>query len=186
MHTKLKVLALPILLLQASQVEALDLNRVLHGTYALTYSRVCAQSPNGFSAQGLALPPVSELTSAIEMVQTYNGDGTSSATGHMLNIINTGTNQNELDFTCAGTYQVSADGSFSEDMSCNGTAVAGPIAGVTYTQTGIHWTGHIGIFAQTLVINNTRSNLESITFSNDNLPRARICGRSGSGVRMIR
>jgi hypothetical protein len=184
MHTDLKALILPMLLLLAPQAEALDLNRVLHGNYAFAYSRVCSQSPNGFSPQGVAVAPATELTSAIEMVQTYNGDGTSSAMGHALNIINNATNQNELDFTCTGTYQVNADGSFSEDLNCSGTVVAGPIAGQTFTQPGIRRTGHIGIFAQTLVISNTRSNLESITFSGTPIPLARICGRSGTAVRV--
>jgi len=184
MQANLKALALPVLLLLAPQAEAFDLNRVLHGDYALTYSRVCSQSPNGFNAQGLAVPPATELTSAIEMVQTYNGDGTSSAVGHALNIINTATNQNELDFTCTGTYQVDNDGSFSEELSCAGTVVAGPIAGQTFTQPGIHRSGHIGIFAQTLVISNTRSSVESISFSGIPNPLARICGRSGTGVRI--
>jgi hypothetical protein len=184
MLTNLKALALPMLLVLAPQAEAFDLNRVLHGDYALAYSRVCSQSPNGFSLQGLAAAPATELTSAIEMVQTYNGDGTSSAVGHALNIINVGTNQNELDFTCTGTYQVNNDGSFSEDLSCSGTVVAGPIAGQTFTQPGIRRTGHIGIFAQTLVISNTRSNLESITFSGTGSPLARNCGRSGTAVRI--
>jgi hypothetical protein len=183
-NTNLKTLVLPLLLLLAPPAEAFDLNRALHGKYAFTYSRVCAQSPNGFSLQGVALPPQTELTTAVEMIQTYNGDGTSSAAGHMLNIINNATNQNELDFTCTGTYQVNADGSFSEDMSCSGTVVAGPISGQTFTQTGIHRTGHIGIFAQTLVISNTRSNLESITFSGTPIPLARICGRSGTAVKI--
>ncbi len=184
MQTHLKALALPMLLLLAPRAEAFDFNRVLHGDYALTFSRVCAQSPNGFSPQGLALSPASELTSTIETIQTYNGDGTSSAVGHALNIINNATNQNELDFTCTGTYQVNADGSFSEDMSCSGTVVAGPIAGQTFTQNGIHRTGHIGILAQTLVISDTRSNFEFITFSGTNSPITRICGRSGTGVRV--
>jgi hypothetical protein len=185
MHTNLKALVLPMLLLLAPQAGAFDFNRVLHGDYAFTYSRVCAQSPNGFSPQGLALNPISELTSTIEMVQTYNGDGTSSAVGgHALNIINNATNQNELDFTCTGTYQVNNDGSFSEDLNCSGTVVAGPIAGQTFTQPGIHRSGHIGIFAQTLVISNTGSNLESITFSGSGIALARICGRSGTAVRI--
>ena len=185
MHANLKALALPMLLVLAPQAEAFDLNRVLHGDYAVTYSRVCSQSPNGFGPTGLAVAPASELTSAIEMVQTYNGDGTSSAVGHALNIINNAANQNELDFTCTGTYQVNNDGSFSEELNCSGTVVAGPIVGQTFTQPGIRRSGHIGILAQTLVVSNTKSSLESITFSGaPTIPLARICGRSGTGVRI--
>ena len=184
MNANLKVLALPMLLILAPQAEALDLNRVLHGKYAFAYSRVCSQSPNGFNAQGVAVSPATELTSAVEMVQTYNGDGTSSAAGRMLNIINVATNQNELDFTCTGIYQVNADGSFSEVLDCSGTVVAGPIAGQTFMQPGIHRSGHIGILAQTLVVSNTRSSLESITFSGTGVQLARICGRSGSAVKI--
>ena len=185
MNPHLKALALLILLALTPQAEAIDLNRVLHGKYAFTYSRVCSQSPNGFSAQGVAVPPATELTSAIEMVQTFNGDGTSSAMGHALNIINVGTNQNELDFRCTGTYQVNIDGSFSEELSCSGSAVAGPITGQTFTQPDIHRSGHIGILAQTLVVSNTTSSLESITFSGTGTPLARICGRSGTAVKIF-
>jgi hypothetical protein len=185
MNLRLKALALPMLLVLTPQAEALDLNRVLHGKYAFAYSRVCSQSPNGFSAQGVALPPATELTSAIEMVQTFNGDGTSSATGHALNIINVGTNQNELEFTCTGTYQVNIDGSFSEELSCSGNVVAGPITGQTFTQPGIQRSGHIGILAQTLVVSNTKSTLESIAFSGTAIPLARTCGRSGTAVKIF-
>lgn len=185
MNPNLKALALPFLLVLTPQAEAFDLNRVLHGKYAFAYSRVCSQSPNGFGPTGVAVPPATELTSAIEMVQTFNGDGTSSATGHALNIINVGTNQNELDFSCTGTYQVDIDGSFLEELSCSGTVVAGPITGQTFTQPGIHRSGRIGILAQTLVLSNTSSSLESITFSGGGIPLARTCGRSGTAVKIF-
>jgi len=183
MHTNLKALALPMLLILAPQAEARDLNRVLHGDYALTFSRVCAQAAGGFNAALQPIGSVSQLTSTIEMVQTYNGDGTSSASAHAVNIISGGINQNELDFTCTGTYQVNADGSFSEDMSCTGSVIAGLIAGQTFTQAGIHRTGHIGILAQTLVISDTGTNQENITFSAAG-SFTRICGRSGTAVKI--
>jgi hypothetical protein len=179
----MKSLVLPVLLLLAPQAEALDLNRVLHGKYAVTFSRVCAQAAGGFNALLQPIGPASQLTSTVEMVQTYNGDGTSSAVAHAMNVINNASNQNELDFTCTGTYQVSADRSFSEDMSCSGTVIAGILAGQTFTQTGIHRTGHIGILAQTLVISGTGTNLENITFSLLG-SQTRICGRSGTAVRI--
>jgi len=172
-----------MLLLLAPRAEGIDLNRVLHDNYAVTFSRVCAQSAGGFNAQLQPIGPVSQLTSAVEMVQTYNGDGTSSAVAHAVNIINNASNQNRLDFTCTGTYQVNADGSFSEDMSCFGTVVAGVLAGQSFTQTGVHRTGHIGVLAQTLVIGNTGTNLENVTFSLAG-SFARICGRSGAAVKI--
>jgi hypothetical protein len=176
-------LALLVLLLPAPQAEALELNRVLHGNYAVTFSRVCAQAEGGFNALLQPIGPVSQLTSTVEMVQTYNGDGTSSAVARAMNVINNASNQNELDFTCTGTYQVNSDGSFSEDMSCSGTVIAGILTGQTFTQTGIRRTGHIGAFAQTLVISGTGTNLENVTFSQLG-SRTRICGRSGAAVKL--
>ena len=181
-RSNLKAPALLVLLLLAPPAEALDLDRVLHGNYAVTFSRVCAQAAGGFNALLQPIGPVSQLTSTVEMVQTYNGDGTSSAVAHAMNVINNASNQNELDFTCNGTYQVNNDGSFSEDMSCSGTVIAGILAGQTFTQTGIHRTGHIGILARTLVINGTGTNLENITFSVLG-SQTRICGRSGAAVK---
>ena len=190
MRTNLRAFALPLLLLLASQAKAVDLNRVLHGKYAVTYSRVCIQNPVGFTPSPQLVPlgsPGIELTSTVKMIQTYNGDGTSTATdGHMLNVLhntNSVISVNELQFTCNGTYQVNHGGSFSEDLSCFGTTVAGVTLGQTFTQTGIHRTGYIGVLAQTLVISDTGSNLENITFSVSG-SQARICGRSGTAVKI--
>jgi len=172
-----------MLLLLAPRAEAIDLNRVLHGNYAVTFSRVCAQAAGGFNALLQPIGAVSQLTSTVEMVQTYDGDGASSAVAHAVNIINNASNQNELAFTCTGTYQVNAHGSFSEQMSCSGTVVAGILAGQSFTQSGVHRSGHIGALAQTLVISDTATNLENITFSL-NGSFSRICGRSGTAVKI--
>ena len=158
----LTALVLPMLLLLAPQAEARDLNRLLHGNYASTFTRVCAQSAAGFDPQLQPSGPVGQLTSTIEMIKTYNGHGTSTAEAHALNVINNATAVNELDYTCTGTYRVSDGGSFSEDMTCSGTVTAGLIAGQTFTQTGVHRTGRIGLLAQTLVISDTSSNVENI------------------------
>ena len=176
-------LILPVLLVLAPQTEARDRDEVLRGVYAYTFTRVCAQSAAGFNASLQPLGPVQQLTSTIEMVQTYNADGTSSATAHALNIINNATAQNELDFTCSGTYLVNDDRSFSEEMTCSGSIVAGALVGQTFTQTGVRRTGRIGHGARTLVISDTRPDLENITFSGFG-SNARMCGRSGTGVKI--
>ena len=181
--THLPALILPLLLVLAPQAEARDHDDVLRGVYAYTFTRVCAQSAAGFNPSLQPLGPVQQLTSTIEMVQTYNGNGTSSATAHALNVINNGTAQNELEFTCSGTYLVSDDRSFSEEMTCSGSIIVGALVGQTFTQTGIRRAGHIGRGGQTLVISDTRPNLENITFSGFG-SNSRICGRSGTGVRI--
>ena len=182
--THLPAMILPVLLVLAPQIQARDRDEVLRGVYAYTFTRVCAQSAGGFNSNLQPLgSSVQQLTSTIEMVQTYNGDGTSSARAHALNIINNATAQNELDFTCSGTYLVNDDRSFTEEMSCSGTILAGALVGQTFTQTGVRWNGHIGHRAQTLVISNTSPNLENITFSGFG-SNARICGRSGTGVKL--
>lgn len=182
-RTRLPTVILPALLLLLPQAEARDRDEVLRGVYAYTFTRVCAQSAAGFNADLQPLGPVQQLTSTIEMVQTYHGDGTSSAVAHALNIINNASAQNELSFTCNGTYLVADDRSFSEEMACSGSIVAGILVGQTFTQSGVRRTGRIGHGAQTLVISDTSPNLENITFSGFG-SNARICGRSGTGVKI--
>jgi len=182
-NTNRKALVLTLLLLLAPQAEAIDFNRVLNGNYAVTFTRVCAQSAAGFGPQLQPLGQAQQVTSTVEMVQTYNGDGTSSAAGHALNVINNAARQSGHDFTCAGTYQVNNDGSISEDMICSGTVVAGLNTDQTFTQTGVRRAGRIGILAQTLVIGDTGVNVENITFSvSGAFPQ--ICGRSGTAVKI--
>ncbi len=178
-----RALVLPLLLLLAPQAEAIDLNRVLHGNYAVTLTRVCAQAAGGFNAFLQPIGPAQQVTSTVEMVQTYNGDGTSNAVGRAFNTINNAARQSEHEFTCAGTYQVNNDGSFSEDMTCSGTVLSGNNANQTLTQTGIHRTGRMGILAQTLVISDTGANVEDLTLSGPgSFPQ--ICGRSGTAVKI--
>jgi hypothetical protein len=115
-------------------------------------------------------------------VKTYDGHGKSTAAAHALNVFGTGV-VNELDYTCTGTYQVSNNSSFSEDITCSGTIIAGVAAGQTFTQTGLHHTGHIGFLAQTLVMSDTSTNVENITFSVIG-SLSRLCGSSGTAVKI--
>jgi hypothetical protein len=179
---------LPVSLLLISLADAQDFNGKLQGEYAVTTTRICAQSQAGFAPPALqALSPTSLQTSIIESVQTFNGDGTFTSAGRAMALFanQAGVGQfpiAEQVFTCSGTYQVNEDNTFSQQESCAGSILTGPTANQTFTSTG----GGVAtgrIHDKMIFIKNTTASLTTFTFSAIG-PFTRICGFSATGVKI--
>lgn len=186
--TSLVGVALPLSLLLISPADADDLSHRLKGQYAVTTTRICAQTQAGFAPPALqALSPSSIQTAIIESIQTFNGDGTFTSEGRAMTLFANlaGAGQfpiGEQAFTCGGTYQVNEDGAFSQQESCKGSIFTGPTAGQTFTSTGGGAaTGRI--HDKLIFIKDTTANLITFTFSAIG-PFTRICGFNGTGVKI--
>lgn len=171
-----------------SQAQADDFNRLLRGDYAERMTRTCSRTAAGFGADLQLLGPAVSQTASTELTITYNGDGTSTAVGRVLNLTNGATATGNLpvsasEFTCTGTYQVDEDRSFTEVMSCSGSVLAGASAGQTFSEADYRVSGQIGPHGAMLVVGNTDPQVESITLSASGTT-SRICARTGTAVKI--
>ncbi len=114
---------------------------------------------------------------------TYNGDGTGTLIYTNLQIVNTLISVTQSQTTCDITYTVNPDNSYTEDLKCSGTVLAGSSAGVTFTITGIGRQGQIGRGGQTLLITDIETNVETLTVPGP-VTLKRICARSGAAIRV--
>lgn len=179
------VLVVLILPLQSMAQSQQGLNNRLKGDYAYTLVRDCIQNVAGFGP-----PPALNLLSAgttrgasIVGVLTYNGDGTGTSMYTILQINNTAISVNQSQTTCDITYAVNTDNSYTEQLSCSGTVLAGPSEGQTFTITGIGRQGQIAQGGQALLIADIETNVETLNLSTSG-PFKRICARSGHAIKV--
>jgi hypothetical protein len=86
--------------------------------------------------------------------------------------------------TCNIGYAVNPDLSFTENLSCTGSILSGPSAGNTFTITGVQLQGQISPKGKILIFSDTNDNVETLTLEPGTRVRLRICGRSGTGVKL--
>ena len=97
-------------------------------------------------------------------------------------------------FTCDIIYNVAADGSFSENLTCTGTQIAGPSVGDTFRITGIQIDGDVLDAGAVVMLTDTAAageRFESWTSGSGSKPfvdpadfeTKRICGRSGIAIK---
>ncbi|MFQ5839124.1 MAG: hypothetical protein ACE5HK_00205 [Candidatus Methylomirabilales bacterium] len=189
-----------------SSVEAQEpknLNALLRGDYAFTLTKVCVQGSLANVPGGGDLfepPPRLRLrgfagrnTRVTQGIFRYNGDGTGSATARSLLVIdNVGSpgsspvRQNQ--FSCNLTYVVNPDRSFTQQLACAGTRLAGAFAELdppeALTLEGVRHQGQIGIGRRVLVFSDTEVNVEEFTATGIPSLLQSICGQSGTAVKL--
>jgi len=178
--------------------EAQQMNSLLAGDYAFTRTRSCVRSDAGFEdnlalSPGFTSPFPITFTDAAQGTLHYANDGTGSATFHQLltahtpSLLSSGSFPViEVQFDCTLTYAVNPDRSYTEEMVCTGTPLAGTAA-TTVTNTGIQQQGQIA--GQMLVFSSTLPNEETVTATFPGpviLTQQQICNRSGTAVKIRR
>jgi hypothetical protein len=183
----------------------------LKGDYGFAGASHCITSSVGFSASHEALcgdthqpisfqpnpsnprntcPGVFALTSSVEGVRTFNGNGTGTVQGNNVSLTvppNTASlGASSDDFSFSFTYSVDGDGGFTSEVvpgSYQGQILTGGRAGQTYTINQINVEGLISNDKKSLVIASVEPTVERQQFSNGDV-RYRICHRSRSLIRM--
>jgi hypothetical protein len=159
--------AFPLLSASAQSVHAATPNSRLNGEYAVTATRICAQTQAGFTPQLQALSPVAEQTTILETTDSYDGLGHITIKGRTLTMNNSNTAagsfpMSESEFTCSGTYSVSTNGNYTQQATCTGTTLSGGSAGQSFVNT----TSSGGrVSGKLLLIRDTAPTAETITFS---------------------
>lgn len=179
------VLVLITLPLQSMAQSQQGLNHRLKGDYAFTLVRDCIQTAAGFApppALTLLSPGTTRGASIVGMI-TYNGDGTGTSISTTLQVNNTAISVSQSQSTCDITYAVNPDNSYTEQLTCSGTILAGPSAGQTFTITGSSRQGQIAQGGQALLIAGIETNVETVNLSTSGT-RQRICGRSGHAIKV--
>jgi hypothetical protein len=168
----------------AAQAEPTDLNQILRGDYALTGTDRCINSPAGFNANLTPKGPSSGVTSSVQTLSTFNGDGTGTAHGHSVTILDPPGAPSSTDFSFAFTYDVAPDGTVTvENGLLTGTILTGPAAGETFTIDHTNTVGHISEDHKTLTLATDTPAPEVETFSTGFvLPR--ICARSRAVIKL--
>ncbi|MEE8607625.1 MAG: hypothetical protein V3S55_08475 [Nitrospiraceae bacterium] len=165
-----------------------DLNKLLNKQYGTTFFRSCSQNTAGFGAANDLLSDGSTRETAIHGTRTYNGDGTGTVLNFPLNVFDneaTGeTAASRSQTNCTLTYVVNPDLSFTENLTCAGTILSGPSATDTFTITGVVIQGQMSPNRHILLYSDTDDNVETLTLEPGTRVRLRICGRSGTGVRL--
>lgn len=184
-----RTLTLSALLLAASAANAgtpEERNTTLDDRYHSSITSVCAQSTTPFGAGGQATSSVTPITRTLELVRSYNGDGTTTAVGRSFQL--TGLNTaggfpiSEATINCTGTYQVHPDFTFTETQTCSGNVLSGPSAGLTYTTSPSTVTGRIQ--STLLLLTDTFANPTTLTLSNGQVFH-RMCSASGTAVKVL-
>jgi len=171
-----------------------NLDKVLKGQYRSNFFLSCAQNDlDGFGADFKYLnttPPHGGKfrTFATRGTRTYNGDGTGSAAIVSLIVFDDDAPGDvaviQSSLNCNLTYSVNADLSFTEIVSCSGTINTGPDAGDQFTVTGIVLNGQISPKGDVLGFSDTGTNVETFTNTTQGITFVRICGRSGSAIKV--
>jgi hypothetical protein len=157
---KIRLLAAVGVALLAAQANAdapsdqAKLNKHLQGQYAGQEVFNCLVSDAGFGPrpQLAALGPVHATAGSSTSITTYSGDGTVTVDGSGMELNSTATPPanstvtypvTTSNFSCQGTYQVNADDTFTQDVTCTGNTTAGVLPGLQFTLTGYHISGRI-------------------------------------------
>ena len=177
----------------------------LKGDYGFAGASHCITSSVGFNASHEALcgdthqpisfqpnpsnprntcPGVFALTSSVEGIRTFNGNGTGTVHGRNVSLTvppNTASlGASSDDFSFSFTYSVDDDGSFTSEVvpgSYQGQILSGGRAGQTYTIDKLNVEGLISNDKKSLVIATVEPTVEKQQFSNGDV-RYRICHRS--------
>ena len=183
----------------------------LKGEYGFAGASHCITSSVGFNASNEALcgdthqpisfqpnpssprnacPGVFALTSSVEGVRTFNGNGTGTVQGRNLSLTvppNTASlGASSDDFSFSFTYSVDDGDSFTSEVvpgSYQGQILTGNRAGQTYTINQINVEGLISNDKKSLVIASVEPTVERQQFSNGDV-RYRMCHRSRALIRM--
>jgi hypothetical protein len=160
--------------------ENADHNKKLKGDYAFVAMHSCINSPSGFGPPPLltALGATTASQTTSQGVITFNGDGTGTIIGRNAATNSTPNTVNPLTqtvFKCALTYQLSGDGAYASEYSCDGqvTLGVGSRIGLTYTTSSVLSAGYLT--GKLLVTGNTDLAVESSTYNGVITPR--ICHR---------
>jgi hypothetical protein len=167
-----------------------NLNAQLKGDYAFFVTATCAIDAGGFNDSTLAREGGgTTLTFSKQGIRHYNGDGTGTITVQQLiiNPLAIGANAEPVTHAhqnCNMTYQVNADGTFTEEHSCMSTVLAGFRANETLSFTA-RYQGWIGSNRQVLLIGTTAPFEKSIDWTNPSFDDfSVICHRSGMAVKV--
>lgn len=188
MYRLLSVVLTAVSLLSTFPANAQDLNKRLKGSYAVAVVSFCAQSSTAFSSESQAMNTVFPLHRNVESIRTYDGNGNVTLTGRTFQLASSVTAPgsfptSESEFTCAGTYHVNDDLTFSETVTCSGNIVVGSAAGRTFTQEPITTKGRI--HDKELFFSDTRGMPQTVIHVEGALtPSFRLCAGSGSGVKI--
>lgn len=153
--------------MQSSKAE--ELNAKLRGTYAYSGIGTCTQA-NG-----------NTLTLHLQGQLIFNGDGTGTSS-LIVHIINhnpsiTGTDPPVVrDLSGDFTYNVESNDYFTFSSSLT-------VVGIPVTISGIAQDGMIGHGAQTLLLSDTDTNVETLYYDGS-IYTTRTCGRNGSAVKV--
>lgn len=168
------------------------LNSLLKGSYAFTVSRTCVQTPYspGFDQTTRQLLTTGETVGFIES-GTLTFSGTGSVKGDNITvavmepakaIVGSAPMQNGITSSCAGTYSVNPNRSYSATLTCtsqlgNGLSLAiGPAA----------YQGSVDVSQNMLTISETGGNIQAVTVAIGGTPVQsfdRVCTSSGTLVR---
>lgn len=177
--------AFSALILAAATASAGDFNKRLKGDYSIVSNRTCVQSQAGFTPEGIALSPAFELSTVIERINTYDGNGNVTTVGHTFQTsgsVPAGSfPTSEADFTCSGTYEVDKGGNYSQTQTCSGTVVTGTVAGQTFTQSPTTLTGRVR--GRQIQLKSTTAAPVVLTLSGAG-SFTRLCGQAGSGFKI--
>lgn len=189
-----------------NQEEQEKLNELLDGDFAFTLTRVCVNvrffiRPDGtpnvppgqdaftdfpdLDLQGFA----STNTFGVRGILRYDGnenvaveDGSLVFILHGSGVTQPGSSPARHNlFTCNGTYDVNPDRSFTQQLNCISTRIAGFEVGEVFTVTGVVHQGQISRDGRTLLLSDTLPNVEDLD-SDKRGAFQRICGRSGTAV----
>ncbi|MBT1075670.1 hypothetical protein [Geobacter grbiciae] len=168
------------------------LNTLLKGSYAFTASRTCVQTPYspGFDQTTRQLLTDGETVGFIES-GTLTFSGTGSVKGDNITvavmepakaIAGSAPMQNGITSSCAGTYSVNPNRSYSATLTCtsqlgNGLSLAiGPAA----------YQGSVDVTQNMLTISETGGNIQAVTVAIGGTPVQsfdRVCTSSGTLIR---
>src|SRR5882724_11845718 len=101
-----------------SSVDALDLNRFLHGDYAVTGAAACLISASGFNPDLTPKGPSNVTSFNVHGILTFNGDGTGAVRARNVIIVHSvlpsGTPSGRLDeYSAPFTYNVAPDRTYT-------------------------------------------------------------------------
>lgn len=174
---------LGVVLLWVGGADAADLDRLLHGDYAITGAATCLISASGFNPDLTPKGPSNVSSFNVQGVITFNGDGTGTEQARNVVVIHSilpsGTPSVRSDeFTTPFTYTVAPDRTFTLLFGpIEGTELTGTRAGQTFTIPSVPAVGLIAKGGKSATLATDTPNVEVITFSTgERFPR--ICQRS--------
>jgi hypothetical protein len=137
---------------------------------------------------GIPFPsPGQTRTSSLLAVYQYNGDGTGTLEVETLNILEDGVGKSRT-FCDIENVVVYDDGSFTQDLvNCEGTAEEGRSAGLHVDLAPTSQQGQLRSNKKVLILSAVDLNVRTLTFTRPDgtsFSRERICGSSGTGLKM--